>query len=138
MLRTVTFFVFALAMLSCASKTEQGDDDRHGSHHQGVWKEMDEFHLVMAETFHPYKDSADLEPAKTRSGELLAAADKWADAPLPEKVDRQEVREQLKQLKAEVATLNSHVRSADDNLIAEQLTRVHDTFHAIQEAWYAH
>lgn len=138
MLRSLTFFILALAVLSCASKTEESHDDHHASHDQGVWKEMDDFHLLMAETFHPFKDSSNLEPAKARAGELVSAADQWIKAPLPEKVDSQEIKDRLQQLKSETATLAEHVRSADDNVIAQQLTRVHETFHAIQEAWYAH
>jgi hypothetical protein len=97
---------------------------------------MDNFHMIMAETFHPYKDSANLEPARTRATELLAAADQWVTAPIPEKVNNDHVRSKLLQLKSEAATLAESVKSSDDNVIADHLTKLHDTFHAIQEAWY--
>ena len=97
---------------------------------------MDDFHLIMAETFHPYKDSSNLDPVKRRAAELMASADRWASSDLPEKVDNDEVKGKLTQLKAEAATLAEQVRSADDNVIGEQLTRLHDTFHELQEAWY--
>lgn len=97
---------------------------------------MDDFHMIMAETFHPYKDSSDLDPVKRRAAELMSSADQWASSPLPEKVDNAAVRSKLQQLKTEAATLAEQVRSADDNVIGEQLTKLHDTFHELQEAWY--
>ncbi|HET9487273.1 MAG TPA: hypothetical protein VFO54_07565 [Chryseosolibacter sp.] len=122
---------------SCSTKTQ----DSHDHHHEGEeevsdWKEMDEFHLIMAETFHPYKDSANLEPVKTRAGELMEAADRWSSASLPEKVDNDTVRKKLQQLKSEARSLAESVSSADDEEIGEKLTRLHDTFHEIQETWY--
>jgi hypothetical protein len=126
-----------LFILSCASKK----DDSHGHEHHGaegedVWKEMDDFHMIMVETFHPYKDSSNLEPAKARAAELMTAADEWASATLPERVDNADVRSKLEKLKSEAAALAEGVKSADDNVIGEQLTRLHHTFHEIQEAWY--
>jgi hypothetical protein len=125
-------------VFSCASKKEDGHDHDHvsASSDGSVWKEMDDFHMIMAETFHPYKDSSNLEPVRTRASELFAAADEWASASLPEKVDTQEVRSKLQQLKEEAATLAETVKSSDDNVIAQHLTKLHDTFHSIQEEWY--
>lgn len=136
-IQTPVCLLLVLAMFSCASKKDTPDGAGHEvSSEQREWKEMDAFHLIMAETFHPYKDSANLEPAKARASELMQAADQWAAAPLPAKVDSEEVSSKLNELKSETATLAESVKSADDNVIAENLTRVHDTFHAIQEAWY--
>lgn len=97
---------------------------------------MDDFHMVMAETFHPYKDSANLEPAKTRAAELFASAEKWADSSIPEKVNNDEMKEKLETLKTESSILVKKVSEGDDKAIADQLTTVHDLFHTIQEEWY--
>lgn len=129
--------VAAFLMISCVSKNTN-DADQKAVATDGVWKEMDDFHMIMAETFHPYKDSSNLEPAKSRADELWKAADGWASAPLPERVDNEDVRSQLAQLRSQAATLAESVRSSDDNVVAAHLTELHDTFHAIQEAWYAH
>lgn len=127
-------------LTDCATKREDGRADGHAENHapddEHVWQEMDDFHLIMAETFHPYKDSSNLDPVKRRAAELMSSADKWASSPLPEKVDNAEVRSKLVKLKTEATTLAEQVRSADDNVIGEQLTRLHDTFHELQEAWY--
>ncbi len=38
-----------------------------------AWKELDEYHSVMAKTFHPAEEG-NLKPVMTRSGELVAKA----------------------------------------------------------------
>lgn|SRR5690349_10318271 len=129
--------LMAFLVFSCAGKKEEAHQD-HPTGEERVWKEMDDFHLIMVETFHPFKDSANLEPAKLRAPELLSAANRWNDAPLPEKVDNKRVRSMLTELTSQAATLVESTRSADDNMIAENLTKLHDTFHEIQEAWYGH
>ena len=134
-LRNLIFLVTALFLFSCASKKDDAHD-HHTGEGQNAWKEMDDFHMIMAETFHPYKDSANLEPVKTRAAELMNAADLWASATLPSRVDNETVKSKLLQLKSEAAALAESVKSADDNVIGDQLTKLHDTFHEIQEAWY--
>lgn len=119
-----------LLLAACASKKQEGATD------QKEWKEMDDFHMVMAETFHPYKDSANLEPAKTQAAELAALAEKWASSPVPKKVDNEEMKEKLERLKTESVALAGKVTEGDDKAIGDQLTKVHDLFHTIQEDWY--
>jgi hypothetical protein len=131
----IVYFLSLFIITSCASKKEESHDHAH-EEAETDWKEMDAFHLVMAETFHPYKDSSNLEPAKSRATELMTAAEQWASAKLPAKVDNPEMKAKLRQLKSEAEALAENVRTADENVIAEQLTKVHDTFHEIQEAWY--
>ena len=119
-------------------KKERGKVDEHriAAATDEDWPAMDEFHMIMAETFHPFKDSANLEPIKTKARELAASAEKWLNAPLPEKVNNDEVKTKLQQLKTDATTLSETVKSADDKTIGESLTKVHDLFHEIQEAWY--
>lgn len=133
----IMFVMLVLILIGCASKKEEGHD--HGDAHvedQSVWEPMDAFHMVMAETFHPFKDSANLEPVKSRAAELVREANKWVDAPLPEKVDTDQVKATLQKLKEEAITLAESVKTADDNVIGDQLSQLHDTFHELQEAWY--
>jgi hypothetical protein len=129
----ITFFA-----LACGAKKEGDHDHEHdaASADEKEWKQMDDFHMVMAETFHPFKDSANLEPVKSRASELASAAESWSKSELPEKVDNDEMKERLERLRAETSTLASTVSGGDDKIIGEQLTKVHDLFHEIQEAWY--
>ncbi len=129
--------VAAGLVFGCGAKKE----DDHGHSHEASaddkeWKQMDEFHMVMAETFHPYKDSANLEPVKARASELATSAENWSKSELPEKVDNDEMKEKLERLRTETSTLASTVSGGDDKLIGDQLTKVHDLFHEIQEIWY--
>jgi hypothetical protein len=130
--------VIAVVVLACGAKKEDDHDHEHdaASADEKEWKQMDEFHMVMAETFHPYKDSSNLEPVKSRAGELATAADTWAKAELPKKVDNDDMKEKLEKLKNETSTLAASVSGGDDKVIGEQLTHVHDLFHEIQEMWY--
>src|SRR5687767_3170399 len=97
--KTIVFVFMAVIAVACGTKKEEANNAVASD--QKEWKEMDDFHMIMAETFHPYKDSANLEPAKTRASELVASAEKWASASLPEKVNTDEMKGKLEQLKNE-------------------------------------
>lgn len=123
-------YLLAVVTLAWAcSKKEKAEE-------QMEWPEMDAFHLVMAESFHPFKDSGNLEPAKRYAAELAQSAAKWADAPLPEKVNKPEVKEKIALLKSGTAHFAVIVQNGDDTQIGEALTSLHDLFHELQEAWY--
>jgi len=129
---TLILFVFALAM-ACSEKKDTAttavDNDE--------WPAMDEFHMIMAESFHPYQDSSNLEPAKANAAEMARIAEKWTTEPLPEKVNTDEVKTSLEQLKTDAAAFAQTVQSGDTTKIGESLTNLHDLFHTLQEAWYA-
>lgn len=126
-----------LMIAACSSKKEKhnGHDNRSAGSEE--WKEMDDFHTVMAEAFHPFKDSSDLEPAKNKASALVSAAEEWAHAPLPEKFDGDdEIKFKLNQLKVDASTFANVVNTGDDKAIGQSLTKLHDLFHEIQESWY--
>ena len=127
----VIVIMISMLSLSCGSKKED-----HTNADSNTWKEMDDFHMVMAETFHPYKDSSDLAPVKSKASELVASADKWSSSPLPEKVNTDEMKEGLQKLKSETEVLADLVQAGGDDAIGSQLKKVHDLFHEIQEMWY--
>jgi outer membrane murein-binding lipoprotein Lpp len=128
--------VACLAAAACSNKNADKASHEHGNADATEWKEMDDFHIIMAEAFHPYKDSANLAPAKENAPELAASAAKWAAAELPEKVNNDTVKEKLNQLSTQASSFASVVQAGDDEVIAESLTQLHDLFHEIQEAWY--
>ena len=129
--KNIVFVLLALLAFACAPRKEDNDDAE-----QKEWKEMDDFHMVMAETFHPYKDSSNLEPVKARAGELATVAEKWVATELPSRVNNEEMKAKLQELKQQTSALVQSVSVGDDLVIADQLTKVHDTFHSIQETWY--
>jgi hypothetical protein len=128
-----SIFIFAIACGLVACSRSSSDDNSASDE----WKEMDEFHTVMADLYHPLKDSGNLEPIRNHAGELAASAEKWADTEVPEKVDNNDVRNQLLLLKTGTRELADLVNAqAPDSVVSSRLTELHDTFHSVMEAWY--
>jgi hypothetical protein len=133
----ISVLLFVALAAGCTTKKEHHDHrDDDSISTENSWKEMDTFHAIMAESFHPYNDSANLEPAKANARAMAAEAVKWLDAPLPKKVDNQHVKMKLQQLQLDAATFAEISGSADDRTVGESLTKLHDLFHELQEAWY--
>jgi hypothetical protein len=127
--------LIAFISFSCSEKSKEHEE---GTAEDDIeWKEMDEFHTIMADVYHPLKDSNDLAPIKKESGNFSAAATTWAQAKLPSKVDNEETKQLLAQLEDGAQALDKMVKegSADEE-IAAKLTSLHDTFHSIMEKWH--
>lgn len=131
-------FVAVLALLyACGAKNESETTAETATEELEEWKEMDAFHMVMAEAFHPYKDSTNLEPAKAGAEAMAAEAEKWASAALPAKVDNEQVKAALAQLKTDTRAFADKVAAGSSNEeLGAALTNLHDQFHAIMEAWH--
>jgi hypothetical protein len=129
----IPFLLLSVVLINCGKKST--NEEGLGKNAQ-EWKEMDEFHMVMAEAFHPYKDSSDLKPARELSGELLAAASRWKNAPLPEKVDNDRTKQKLEDLAKLAARFDDEVKSDNPEVIGQTLTDLHDLFHDLQNEWY--
>ena len=82
--------VFLLTAFGCGKKMDTASSESSSDE----WPEMDSFHMIMAEAFHPYKDSSNVEPAKKMVEEMAQAAASWQAAPLPDKVNNDEVKAQ--------------------------------------------
>lgn len=130
--------LFSVSLVSCTDKKHEDHEEVTGQTDvdSDEWAEMDSFHMVMAEAFHPYKDSANLEPAKQLVEEMALEAEKWASSSLPEKVNTEAVKASLNQLKTDTRTLADQIKSgATDEVIGASLKSLHDSFHGIMEAW---
>ncbi|MDV3307458.1 MAG: hypothetical protein LOY03_01405 [Cyclobacteriaceae bacterium] len=101
------------------------------------WPQLDEFHFVMAESFHPYADSGNLEPARKYAAELASLSETWAREPLPEKVNDETTRALLNELSRETAAFREMASTASDDSLGASLTSIHDLFHKIQDSWYS-
>ncbi len=122
---------FAVLALSCAKKEESAAGE------MDEWPEMDAFHMTMAEAFHPLKDSGNVEPAMRLMNQLADEADKWAAAPLPEKVNNEEMKAKLEKLKTDLRALSNDVKDgAPEDQVGTTLHTIHDQFHEIMEAWH--
>jgi hypothetical protein len=135
-MKKVISYLFILSVvaltLACSGKKEETQTEVSNEE----WPGMDEFHMIMAESFHPYKDSANLEPAKANAAEMAQVAERWATAALPEKVNSDRTKATLTELKDATAAFVATVESGDEAAMGDALTNLHDLFHKLQEAWY--
>ncbi len=138
LMKTVsTLFSLAAILFVFACGNKQQHDDHEATAKDSVWRGMDEFHLVMAESFHPYKDSSNLEPAKKFAHEMDSVAGVWIESARPEKVNTDEVKAKLDKLKADTKLFAEAVKVEADSTLAKSLIDLHNQFHALQEAWYS-
>lgn len=132
---SLVLFTFLLA---CTPKQEQAETETEvaATEEDAEWPLMDEFHMVMAESFHPFKDSANIDPAIANAAEMASLAETWAGAELPAKVNNDQVKADLQTLKTETAAFAEVVKGGDVAAIGASLTNLHDIFHRLQDAWY--
>lgn len=127
-------WVGVMSFYSCSQKkntdtTSEQDDPIE-------WAEMDSFHTIQVEAFYPYKDSANLEPVKHLAEAMAQEASTWASASLPQKVNNDEMKAQLNQLKADTRALAEMIKGgASDDEIGASLQALHESFHVIMEIW---
>ena len=97
------------------------------------WQELDAFHEVMSQTFHPAEEDK-LEPIRSRSSEMLEKAIAWKNSAAPEGYDKNAVKENLVKLVKGAKELNKMVKkNASDNELKGELSELHDVFHEIVE-----
>lgn len=130
-------FIFIVAAFACGQKQENHHHDHDADHASTKeWKEMDDFHMVMAEAFHPYKDSANLKPAKEKAAELAASAEAWKNSDFPAGVSEEELKDKLERLAELSREFSRDVTAEPDDAVAAKLTAVHDFFHEVQNDVY--
>jgi hypothetical protein len=97
-----------------------------------TWKEMDDFHEVMAETFHPMEDG-DFKPIRARAKEMADKAARWASSAVPADMTLPpNAKENLKKLAKESAALSKLIdKKAKDAAVKKALTALHDRFHEV-------
>lgn len=93
-------FIVSVVLLACTGKKEAVATEEPQE-----WKGMDEFHMIMAESFHPFRDSANVAPARQYARELDSLADVWIANELPAKVDNPQVKDLLVNLVNETGHL---------------------------------
>ena len=98
-----------------------------------AWKEMDEFHAVMSQTFHPAEEGK-LDPIKKRSQEMADKAVAWQNSTAPEGFDKEKVESSLKKLVQGTKELHKLVKAkSSDKVLKAKLAGLHDVFHEIME-----
>lgn len=118
----------------CSTGSRSDEQHASGTHD---WAALDEFHVVMAESFHPFADSGNLEPAKRYAAEMAQLAAEWSDSELPEKVNTESMKGLLTRLKRTTSEFREKASTADDAELESSLRTIHDLFHEVQESWYS-
>jgi len=133
-LRSMVFLAGLVAVLMACGGKKEGSEEAAGD--DMTWAGMDAYHMVMAESYHPLRDSANLAPAKANAEALAAEAEKWAAAPLPERVNNDEMTTRLENVKAASRAFADKVKAgASDEELSAALTALHEEFHHVHEAW---
>ena len=95
------------------------------------WPEMNVFHEVISETFHPTEEN-NLEPLKTRSEELMKKAENLLNSNIPEEYRTKAILSALEILQLKSETLHKLVTSkVSDTELKQSIIGVHDAFHEI-------
>lgn len=95
------------------------------------WPELKEFHKVMAQTFHP-SEEGNLEPIKTRIGEMVEKAKTLQSSKFPADYDNEKMKKAVDQLVADSEKLQADIKGgASDKKITKSLSGLHDVFHQI-------
>lgn len=95
------------------------------------WPELKEFHKVMAQTFHP-SEEGNLEPIKTRIGEMVQKAKTLQASKFPSDYDNAKMKAAVDQLVTDSQKLEADIKKgASDKKITKSLSGLHDVFHQI-------
>lgn len=95
------------------------------------WKEKDEFHKVMAQTFHPVEEG-NYNPIRERSNEMYQKAVAWQKSTIPAGYNKKKISKTLKKLVKESKELDKKIKAGTtDAEIKKDLTELHDIFHEI-------
>src|SRR5258708_6377962 len=74
------------------------------------WTEMDDFHTIIAATFHP-AENGDLQPIKTKSDELAKKAVAWKNSTAPAGYDKTALTASLQKLVKDAKELDKLVKT---------------------------
>jgi superoxide dismutase len=96
-----------------------------------TWAELNSFHEVMGQTFHPSEDG-NLKPIRERSGEMAEKAKTLQDGRIPPSFNTPEIKQSIDNLVTGSKALNQLIiKKADDKTVTKKLGELHDTFHTI-------
>lgn len=96
------------------------------------WQALKNFHVVMAQTFHPMEDG-NFEPIKARSAEMLEKAKLLGSSSFPNSFNNKAIKDAINELIAGAESLDKLVKKKSKNdKIEASLTKLHDVFHKIQ------
>ena len=134
MLQKITLYFLSLTVVSvifaCSSQSGQKEHAQHEMQNE-EWTEMEAYHNVMAETFHPVEEG-NFEPIKSRANELAETAAVWASSNPPANLKSLEVKAMVKDLADSTQAFAAIVKSnAENEIIKKKFDALHDQFHKV-------
>lgn len=101
--------------------------------HHGDWKEMHDFHEIMAVAFHSAEGDL-FNPLKENSELLISKAQAWKDSAIPEGYDKKLTSKTLSQLVKQCKKVDKLVKKgAPNEALMAGITKAHDIFHSAME-----
>jgi hypothetical protein len=126
-MKTLQLSLATLCLLFIAAITNTGNAQSNLS----SWTALTDFHKVMSQTFHP-SEEGNLEPIKTRIGELVEKAEALKSSAIPADFNNKKVKKAVKKLAVDSKKLQSSIKAgATDAQITASLSSLHDVFHQI-------
>ena len=103
----------------------------HSMEHMSGWKELDAYHMVMMQVWHPAKEKGDLAPLRAQAVKLADAADVWAAAAVPSACDTPANRTNIAKVKTESRALVALASTGGDAELKTALAALHDRFELV-------
>ena len=121
-------FVIISMMISAFALTVKGQTPVV---QQAQWAEKNEFHKVMAQTYHP-SEEGNFEPIRSRIGEMYDKALAWSNSTPPKEYDKPEIKSTLKELLGQIIAIRAMINEkATNEQLKPKLEALHETFHKI-------
>lgn len=108
----------------------------HGQsgHAMSGWKELDSYHMLMMETWHPIKDKGDVAPIRAKATRLVDAARLLGKSTPPAKCNKPELKKAAADLVGSTeAVANLVTKKADDAALSAAMKKLHEEFEVLEE-----
>jgi hypothetical protein len=126
------------------AKADKGEHDKmHGEskdkdHASSGWKELDEYHKLMMDTWHPAKGTNDLKPLRAKAKDLSASAQALAKSTPPSSCNKPELIEAARDLvPASHALVKQVAIGASDADLKALLAEAHTKFEVLEKGCLA-
>ena len=108
-------------------------------HAASGWKELDAYHKLMMDTWHPAKGTNDLKPLRAKAKDLSATAKSLAKSTPPGACNRAELVEAARLLApASDAVAQQVLSGASDATLKSALHDLHEKFEVLEKGCSAH
>lgn len=128
-LTIVLLFSFGLAVQAQQKAVTKTEQKQKGGLEN--WQAIKDFHEVMSQTYHP-SEEGNLEPIKSRIGEMVEKAYLLETSEIPKDIDTRELHAEIKSLISGSLELQTLIANGgNDADITKALEDLHGVFHNI-------